>query len=133
MAALFLLVMGSIYTGVCTPTEAGAIGAFGAIAITFFTRRLTMKNFKSAMLDSALLVSMLLLVLMCAAIFTKFMAVSELPFWLGQTISNLHLSPILVMIFIMISVHNRGNCPARYAFDHSHRAYCVSGRFSLGF
>jgi C4-dicarboxylate transporter, DctM subunit len=102
MAALFLIVMGSIYTGVCTPTEAGAIGAFGAIAITFFSRRLTLKKFKVALLDSALLVSMLLLVLMCAAIFTKFMALSELPFWLGQTISNLHLSPVLVMIFIMV-------------------------------
>jgi C4-dicarboxylate transporter DctM subunit len=102
MGVLFLIIMGTIYTGVCTPTEAGAIGAFGAIIITFATRRLTLKNFTKAMLDSGLLVGMLLLVMMCVSIFTKFMAVSELPFWLGNTIGNMHLSPVLVMAMIML-------------------------------
>lgn len=102
MAVLFILVMGTIYTGVCTPTEAGAIGAFGAIVITLATRRLTLKKFGTAMLDSGLLTGMLLFVLMCASTFNKFMAVSELPFWLGNTINGLNMSPVVVMIMIML-------------------------------
>ena len=102
MVALFLLVMGVIYTGVCTPTEAGAIGAFGACVITIVSRRLNLKGMKDALLDTGLLVGMMLMLLMATGIFQKFMAVSELPFYLGQAITGANVPHVVVMIFIVI-------------------------------
>lgn len=102
MMALFLLVMGTIYTGVCTPTEAGAIGAFGAVVITFATKRLNLKRMRSALLETGILVGMMLLLMMSTSIFSKFMSVSELPFWLGDAVSGLHLPKAVVMIIITL-------------------------------
>jgi C4-dicarboxylate transporter DctM subunit len=102
MLALFLLVMGTIYTGVCTPTEAGAIGAFGAIVITFASKRLNLKGMKNALLDTGILVGMMLMLLMATGIFSKFMAVSELPFWMGHTVSDLNMPKAAVMALITV-------------------------------
>ena len=50
--ALFIIVIGSIYAGIASATEAGAVGCLGALLIAFFKKRLTWKAFKSAMLDT---------------------------------------------------------------------------------
>lgn len=99
---LFLLVMGGIYLGVFTPTEAGAIGAFGAIVITLLMRRLNMNRFRSTILEAGLMTGMILLILLGVTLFQRFMAASELPMALGAFITGLDVPPMVVLVSIVI-------------------------------
>jgi len=76
---LFLLVMGGIYMGVFSPTEAGAIGAFGAFVFALGKRQLGRKNLSSALLDTGKNTAMLLMIIVGANIFGYFLSVSRLP------------------------------------------------------
>jgi C4-dicarboxylate transporter, DctM subunit len=99
--ALFFLVMGGIYFGLFTATEAGAIGSFGAILIAAFSRQLSLKNLMSSLLDTGIITAMVLTVMMGVALFQKFVAVSEIPFALGGIITGLHVPGIIIIIFII--------------------------------
>jgi tripartite ATP-independent transporter DctM subunit len=100
--ALFLLVMGGIYTGIFTPTEAGAIGAFGAIVIAMIMRRLSGRGFLHTLLETGLMTGMFLLMMIGVSILMKFMAISKLPFVLGDLIAGLHIPGMAVIIAIVI-------------------------------
>lgn len=102
VVALFLLVLGGIYTGIFTPTEAGAIGAFGAILITFISRQLNFKTLLASIAEAGLTTAMIMILIIGAFIFMRFMAISKLPFVLAGTISRLGLSPYLIFTFIVI-------------------------------
>jgi len=102
MVVLFLLVMGGIYMGIFTPTEAGAVGAFGAIVIAIISRRFTSKGFLSSLLDTGLMTAMIMFILAGASIFMKFMAVSNLPFWLSEVVTGAGLPPLGVLIAITV-------------------------------
>jgi TRAP-type mannitol/chloroaromatic compound transport system permease large subunit len=54
IGVIALIVLGGIYTGVFTPTEAGALGAFGALSLAVMTRRLTWINFKEAVIRGSI-------------------------------------------------------------------------------
>ena len=99
---LFLLELGGIYLGVFTPTEAGAVGAFGAILITLLTRRLTSRIFVDSILDAGLTTAMVLMLLIGAFISMRFLAVTKLPFLLAETIGQLQLSPYALITAITI-------------------------------
>jgi TRAP-type mannitol/chloroaromatic compound transport system permease large subunit len=79
MIVIFLLVIGGIYGGIFTPTEAGAIGAFGAIIVGFAIRRLKLPNIRGAFTETASNTAMILYLLVGAYIFMRFTAVSNLP------------------------------------------------------
>lgn len=76
IAVLFALVMGAIYGGLATPDEAAAVGAAGAIIMTFFKKRLSWSIFRLAVVDTVKASAMVFLLLAGASIFTAFMAVS---------------------------------------------------------
>ena len=84
MVALFLLVMGGIYMGIFTPTEAGAIGAFGAIVISLAARRLKWQTFRESVIDTAQTTAMIAFLIIGAFLLVRFLAISELPFILGD-------------------------------------------------
>ena len=98
---LFLLVLGGIYGGVFTPTEAGAIGAFGAILIGFIMRRLSFKHLREALLDTAQTTAMIFLLIIGAYFFMKFLAISTFPFILSEAITNSSIHPTLIMVCII--------------------------------
>jgi tripartite ATP-independent transporter DctM subunit len=102
---LFLLVLGGIYGGIFTPTEAGAIGAFGALVIVVATRQLTRKIFMEILKESVMTSAMIFLIIVGAFIFMKFLGLSKLPFALVQIIEQLHVSKHLIftgIIFLYI-------------------------------
>ena len=70
---LFLAVIGGIYVGVFTPTEAGAVGAFGSIVIAAVSRQLTIKRLVNAFMETALTTGMILLMLVGTFMFMHFM------------------------------------------------------------
>jgi C4-dicarboxylate transporter, DctM subunit len=86
---LFILVLGGIYLGIFTPTEAAAIGTFGALVIGLVMRRYTRKNLSAAFLEAGQTAAMILLLIVGAYILMKFLAVSHLTVQLGQIIAGL--------------------------------------------
>jgi len=98
---LFFLVMGGIYLGIFTPTEAGAIGAFGAIVIALFARRLNSQNFLNSVLETAKFTAMIILVMAGAFTFMKLMTISKLPYMLGEFVAGLPLSKYFILAAII--------------------------------
>lgn len=97
---LFVIVMGSMYFGISTPTEAAAIGASGACLFALLRRRLTWSGFVRSLVEAGVTTAAILIVLAGAMIFGNFIALSGLPFALLDWISSLSLSPVGVVIVI---------------------------------
>ena len=99
---LFLLVLGGIYMGIFTPTEAGAVGAFGAIVITTAYRRLNFRKFLDSLLEAGQTTAFVFLLIIGAFILMKFLAISKLPFLLGETIAGLGVPTIVIFGAIVL-------------------------------
>jgi tripartite ATP-independent transporter DctM subunit len=101
MLCLFILVIGGIYGGWFTPTEAGAIGAFGAMLVSGLARKITRANFLASILEAAETTAMIVIIIAGAFIFMRFMAVSRVPDMLATVISELPFPPLVILIFII--------------------------------
>jgi len=99
---LFLLVIGGMYGGVFTPTEGGAVGAFGAIVISAATRKLNRTNFLSSLFDTFKLTGMILVLIMGGYLLMKFIAISNLPYELAGYIQSLDLNRYLIFAIIVL-------------------------------
>jgi C4-dicarboxylate transporter DctM subunit len=102
MLLLFVLIIGGIYGGIFTPTEAGGVGAFGAIVISAISRRLTLKILMESLLEATKITAMIMLLVIGAFILMKFLAISKLPFMLADTINGLMLPSFVVFMGIII-------------------------------
>ena len=98
---LFLLVIGGIYGGVFTPTEAGGIGAFGALALSLARRQLTGSGFIQALLEGAKMAAMMLALIIGAFVFNLFLAVTRIPFVTSEYIVGLGLSKYAILALIL--------------------------------
>lgn len=101
MLVLAAIIIGGIYSGVFTPTEAAAVGAFAALVICLARRKLTGGQLKDSLVDTALTTAMLNLVIIGATVFSRLLTISGLPTWLGEIIVNSGLSPTMVVIVIL--------------------------------
>ena len=99
---LFFSVIGGIYAGVFTPTEAGAVGAFGAILISAVSRQLDVQKLVESVKDTVVMTGMILLMLVGTFMFMHFMALSRLPFAVSDWIVAMQLPKIVVMIAIIL-------------------------------
>jgi len=101
VVVLFLLVMGGIYLGWFTATEAGAVGAFGALVISLAKRQMTRKAFWNSLMDTARMTSMIIILLVGAYMFNAFMAITQIPNTFGEFLVNLNIHRWGVMVFIL--------------------------------
>jgi tripartite ATP-independent transporter DctM subunit len=99
---LFIVVMGGIYFGFFTPTEAAGIGAFGAFVAALLRRLLTWQGLINSLLESARTTSLMFLVLIGAIIFSNFVNVAGMPRALSEWIIGLHVSPLMVVVWMLI-------------------------------
>jgi tripartite ATP-independent transporter DctM subunit len=99
---LFVVVIGGLYTGWFSPTEAAGVGAFGALVITAVKRRLNRKNLFSALYETALTTAMVFTILIGANILGYFMTVSQIPESLSSLIVSLGLNKYVVMSIICV-------------------------------
>ena len=76
--ALFVLVIGGIYGGIFTPTEAAGIGCAGVLVAAFPRRRLNLKDVRKALEDTVLISVMLLAIILGGYVFARLMAVTEI-------------------------------------------------------
>jgi C4-dicarboxylate transporter DctM subunit len=99
---LFLLVLGSIWGGILTPTEAGGIGAFGAFIIALGKKRLTRANTVEALGSTLRTTAMLFTILIGAMIFNYFLAVTRVPSMLADFVAGLNVPPLTIVVAILL-------------------------------
>lgn len=98
---LFILVMGGIYAGAFTPTEAAGIGAAGALLIAMMKRAMTIKVLHEILLDSAKTTGVLFSVVIAALIFSNFINRSGFTNQLMELITGMNMAPFMVIIAII--------------------------------
>lgn len=99
---LFLLIMGGIHGGIFTPTEAGGIGAFGALVISLAKRRLSGRAFWEALMDTAKMTAMIIIMLVGAYTFKAFLAITQIPFTISEFITALPVPTYVVLTAILV-------------------------------
>jgi C4-dicarboxylate transporter, DctM subunit len=95
-------VLGSIYTGVATATEAAAVGVVGALLLSGLQRSLNWETFRESLMGATRLYCMIALILAGAAFLTLAMGYIGLPRHLAEFVRSLGLSPFLLMIALAI-------------------------------
>jgi len=98
---LFVLVMGGLFIGIFTPTEAGAVGAFGALVIPVLRRQLSWNHFLMSLYSSTRTTCMILMIVAGATVFGHFLAVTRIPATLSTWVVGLPLPSWAIMIVIM--------------------------------
>jgi C4-dicarboxylate transporter, DctM subunit len=106
---LFILVMGGLFTGLFTPTEAGAVGAFGALAIALVRRTITWKAFLQSLMETTRISCMIMMIVAGATVFGHFLAISRIPFDIANSILGLDLPHAVIMIMI-VAIYILGGC-----------------------
>lgn len=102
--ALFILVMGGIYAGIFTPTEAAGVGAGGAFLIAVFKRTLNLRSLFLSLIDTTRTTAMLFAVVIGALIFSDFINRAGFPDALYQFVVSLDISPLGV-IFVILGIY----------------------------
>ena len=92
----------TIYTGVCTPTEAGALGAFSVFVVGLITKRLSLGAIWGSLLGTMKVVGMIFGIVMGAFIFNYQFAVSGLPYAAANFIGQLNYPPMVILGVIFI-------------------------------
>jgi tripartite ATP-independent transporter DctM subunit len=101
VVVVFLIVMGGIYSGIFTPTEAGAIGALCAFLIALLRKKLSRENLRNAFLNMLGTTGMVFLILIGAIFFGYFLAASRLTIAMADFVVALPLPPLTVLIAIL--------------------------------
>jgi tripartite ATP-independent transporter DctM subunit len=102
VALLFVVVIGGIYWGWFSPTEAAAIGAFGALVLTAVTGQLTWRVLIEVAEETARTTGMIFLILVGAALFNYFIETSGLPRLLIGWMEGSGLGPFGVLLIVML-------------------------------
>jgi tripartite ATP-independent transporter DctM subunit len=102
MIVLFTLIMGGLYSGAYTPTEAGAAGAFFAVVLGVIRRKLSWKGFIASVVDTLKISCMIIVIIAGAVIFGRFLTISGLPFQITEFAASLAVPPWVVMGVILL-------------------------------
>jgi tripartite ATP-independent transporter DctM subunit len=101
---LVALVLGGIYGGYFTPTEAGAAGALGALLISLAKRRLTWASFWQVLVQTGHTTSSICFLIIGASLYSRMLAMSGMPGWLGNWVidSGMGVTGILIALLFVI-------------------------------
>lgn len=100
-ALIFAVIIGGIYTGLFTPTEAASVGAAGALVIALF-RGMTFRDFVAAVRETLVISAMIFFMVIGAEIFGYFLNVSRISFTLVQWVTAMDLTPFMVLMAILV-------------------------------
>jgi len=103
VVVLFALVIGGIYMGVFTPTEAGAVGASGALLAGLSRRNLTWKDFTTSVVGAGKVIAMTFVILIGAFILNLFLSLSRLPMEFANVVVALKVPGVAVLALIYIA------------------------------
>ena len=99
---VFGLVVGGIYRGWFTPTEAAAVGAFGTGLIAWVNGGLTRQSFTDSLLATARISAMIFIIIFGAAFYNGFLALTQVPQGIAEFIGTQAVSPLVVLILILV-------------------------------
>ena len=106
---LFIMVMGGLFAGIFTPTEAGAIGALCSIGIALMGRNMSFEKLKLSLFETTRTACMVMVIVTGAVIFGHFLAVTRIPFDLASWVASLPLPRFFIMM-VIIAVYLFGGC-----------------------
>jgi tripartite ATP-independent transporter DctM subunit len=101
-AIIFIIVLGGIYGGVFTPTEASAIGAVGVLAVALVMRRLTVKRLKESLWQTGEIAAMIYAILIGGVMFSRLLVQTDVTPALVNYIASLQVSPHTVIFLFSI-------------------------------
>ncbi len=99
---LFVVVMGGIYGGVFTPTEAAGIGAAGGFMFTIARRRISARILYDVLIESVQTTAMIFTILIGALMFANFVNLTGMPDDLRSFVARFEVNPIVVIVFILL-------------------------------
>lgn len=102
VVVIFTLVMGGIYRGFFTPTEAAAVGAFISLIVSLVSKRFSRRAMLEAADSGARTTAMLFVILIGAIVFSRFLALTRIPFELSSYIASLNVSRYVIISIIMV-------------------------------
>ncbi len=106
---IFVLVIGGLYAGIFTPTEAGAVGVFFTLIITAVTKRLTWKGLLDSVMETLKISCMVFVLVSGAIIFGRFLAITRLPFMIADFAASLPVSPLVILAIVLL-IYLIGGC-----------------------
>ena len=101
--ALFFIVMGGLFIGLFTPTEAAGIGALGTYVIALIGRNLTWRSFVRSLSETVRISCMIMTIVAGATVFGHFLAVTTIPTEVGAWVAGLPVPPVVVMALIIVT------------------------------
>lgn len=99
---LFVLIIGGMFTGLFTPTEAAAVGAAGTLVVAALQRRLTWKAVVQSLKETVRTSCMVMIIVAGAVVFGRFLAVTRIPFELASWLTGLPFPPWVIISLIIL-------------------------------
>jgi C4-dicarboxylate transporter, DctM subunit len=99
--ALVLLVLGGIYAGWFTPTEAGGIGALGAFVLVVLKRRFGFRTTYDLLLQTGSATATIFFLLLTAQMYSRMLSLSGLPEYLTRLMIGVDIPPIVIVLFFV--------------------------------
>ena len=99
---IFVAVVGGIYGGIFTPTEAAAVGAAGTFLIAVFSGQMTLPRINEALLSTAASSAMIFLIILGAGIYNNFLALTQLPQVTSEWVGAQGFSPWFVLTIVLL-------------------------------
>lgn len=100
--AIFVAVVGGIYGGIFTPTEAAAVGAAGTGLIAWFSGQMTWSKLKEAILSTASSTAMIFFIILAAGIYNNFLSLTQLPQSTAIWVGDQGFSPWFVLVIVLL-------------------------------
>lgn len=100
--ALFIIVLGGLFGGFFTSTEAAAVGCVGAFVIVVLQRKLSWPTVRDSIVSSLRSSAMILFLIAGAVIFGRFLTITRLPFEVGEWATSLPLPAIVIMACVLL-------------------------------
>ena len=99
---IIVLVLGGIYGGIFTPTEAAAAGVFGCLVFGLVTRRFSWSGLRFSLKETAVLVGRIFILVSGALVFSRFITVTEIPVTLAENLATLNVGPYVILWIVLI-------------------------------
>ncbi len=97
---IFLVIVGGLLKGFFTPTEAGSIGTFAVIVLSFAKRDINVRKMAQSVMESLVTATMVLLLLAGSAVLGHFLAVTKIPMMVSDWVVQLPVPRSVIMLFV---------------------------------
>jgi tripartite ATP-independent transporter DctM subunit len=102
VAIIFLMVVGTLYGGLCTPTEASGIGATGVVLVSLFMGKLTWQNLRKALWDTGVISAFIFAIIIGGYLIARFLVVTHISQLLIDYVNFLNLNKYMFILFLIV-------------------------------